>query len=93
MPVRLNGVLRAVDLKILQHPRNFSERRNFVLDNASDELDERGGRDLNVETDVPRDPDYYAGWSSTITTYSGQVSEGGVKFKPAICANTRDDPT
>jgi hypothetical protein len=48
---------------------------------------------LDVEPQVPLDPDYYAGWSSTISSYSSQVSGGSVKFKPAIYANTRDDRT
>src|SRR5215467_4403799 len=48
---------------------------------------------LDVEPTHPLDPDYYAGWSSTITTYSGQVSGGSVRFKPAIYANTKDDRT
>jgi hypothetical protein len=48
---------------------------------------------LDVEPEVPLDPDYYAGWSSTITTYSSQASRGSVEFKPAIYASTRDDAT
>jgi hypothetical protein len=48
---------------------------------------------LDVEPQVPLDPDYYAGWSSTISTYSSQSSGGSVKFKPAIYANTRDGRT
>jgi hypothetical protein len=48
---------------------------------------------LDVEPEDPLDPGYYAGWSSTVTTYSGQVSGGSVKFKPAIYASTGDDQT
>jgi hypothetical protein len=48
---------------------------------------------LDVEPAVSLDPGYYAGWSSTITTYSDQVSGSSVKFKPAIYANARDDRT
>jgi hypothetical protein len=48
---------------------------------------------LDVEPEIPLDADYYAGWSSTIASYSSQVSQGSVKFKPAIYANTRDDQT
>ena len=48
---------------------------------------------LDVEPEVPLDPDYYASWSSTITSYSGQTSGGSVKFKPAIYANTGDEKT
>jgi hypothetical protein len=48
---------------------------------------------LDVEPAVPLDPDYYSGWSSTITSYSSQISGGNVKFKPAIYANMHDNST
>jgi hypothetical protein len=48
---------------------------------------------LDVEPKHPLDADYYAGWSSTIATYSSQISHGAVRFKPAIYANQHDDPT
>jgi hypothetical protein len=48
---------------------------------------------LDVEPEDPLDPDYYAGWSSTIMSYSSQLTNGTVKLKPAIYASTRDDQT
>jgi hypothetical protein len=48
---------------------------------------------LDVEPENPLDADYYAGWSSMLASYSSQVSHGGVKCRPAIYANTRDDAT
>jgi hypothetical protein len=48
---------------------------------------------LDVEPANPLDADYYAGWSSMLASYSSQLSQGSVKFKPAIYANTLDAPT
>jgi hypothetical protein len=48
---------------------------------------------LDVEPEGPLNPDYYAGWSSTISSYSARISGGSVKLKPAIYANMHDDPT
>jgi hypothetical protein len=48
---------------------------------------------LDVEASHPLNPDYYAGWSATISSYSAQRSGGGVKLKPAIYAGTKSAPT
>lgn len=48
---------------------------------------------LDVEIDNPMSAAYYSAWAQTIGDYSAQLSHGGVKFKPAIYAATKDTPT
>lgn len=48
---------------------------------------------LDVEQGNPLATDYYAGWADTLANYSSQLSNGHVRFRPAIYAGPKNAKT